>query len=527
MKTAGVMFDFYDDPTGSVLKSVFPDAEELPEVVKTAHILNAEERDVLRDEAYALVMHNDGQVFRKFACVDPGNTLLSLVYFEKTAGILPQEARDAAYANIMARAAEFDLLDKEAESSTQKTLNETHGLGAMAGAGALYAHLHGRHLGRGAAFGGTAWLAAKGLKAAVKDKKASLEKSAVKKEDEEEAPKKDEPRGTGKHPQRKRDPMEQPFAGDEADWAQRTNLRSIQAGGPSSGRVGEALSNLNTKTAAAPGVMQQIAAHGKKAVDWAKPHAAKAVEAVKANPGLAAGAAGAGIVAGRMSKNASVDVSGQTPEIRFVKQAAEHHALGHKFPLDSYSDIRAAVDYFKQSWPDFQPPERHEFAVKVAARAEAIGLEVPELMARYGSTSYAPDVEAHLANRKANCGAEFHEVYDALKEKRAEIEPEHFAALLSKADVTTGLNWHWGGAVSDPWLATFGGTTASEKTAFGWEGGGYTVDAEKLQEAAASGVLKGNFTDDIVTAFEKDPVTIFSSMPDDTKLIMARLASEA
>jgi hypothetical protein len=406
MKTAGVMFDFYDDPTGSVLKSVFPDAEKLPEVVKTAHILNSEERDVLRDDAYALVMHNEGQVLRKFACVDPGNTLLSLVYFEKTAGILPKDARDAAYASIIARAEEFGLLEKE----------------------------------------------------------------AVKKEDEDEAPKKDEPRGSGKHPQRKRDSMSQPFAGDDADWAERTNLRSIQAGGPSSGRVGEALANLNTKTA-------------------------------------------------------SVDVSG-AQEVRFVKQAATHHALGHRFPLDSYADIRAAVDYFKQSWPDFQPPERHEFAVKVASRAEAIGLEVPELMARYGSTAYAPDVEAHLANRKANCEKQYHEVYDALKEKRAEIEPEHFAALLAKVDTTTGLNWHWGGAVSDPWLATFGGTTQSEKTAFGWEGGGYTVDAEKLQEAAASGALKGNFTDDVVAAFEKDPVTIFSSMPDDTKLIMARLASE-
>jgi len=409
MKTAGVMFDFYDDPTGSVLKSVFPDAEKLPEVVKTAHILSIEERDVLRDEAYALVMHNEGQVFRKFACVDPGNTLLSLVYFEKTAGILPKEARDAAYASIISRAEEFGLLEQE--------------------------------------------------------------KTAGKKDDDEkDSYLRPEPRGTGKHLQRKRDPMSQPFAGDDADWAERTNLRSIQAGGPSSGRVGEALANLNTKTAA-------------------------------------------------------VDVSGKQ-EVRFVKQAAEHHALGHKFPLDSYADIRAAVDYFKQSWPDFQPPERHEFAVKVAARAEAIGLEVPELMARYGSTGYAPDVEAHLANRKANCGQEFHEVYDALKEKRAEIEPEHFAALLAKADTTSGLNWVWGGAVSDPWLATFGGKTASEKTAFGWEGGGYQVDAEKLQEAAASGVLKGNFTDDIVTAFEKDPVTIFSSMPDDTKLIMARLASE-
>ena len=446
MKTAGVMLDFYDDPTGSLMKVWYPTPESLPEIVKTAHILSPEERAVLRDDAYALVMHNEGQVFRKFACVDPGNTLLSLQYFEKTAELLPVEAREAAREALRARAIEFGLIE------TEKT-------------------------------------AAKGL-------------------------------------QRKRDPMAQPFAGDENEVAQRTNLRQVISGG---GKVTDALGNLNTKTAARkppPGLFNSAMAQGKKAIDWATPHTNKAMDAVKAHPGLTAGAVGAGIAAGRMSKNANVvDVSGKQ-EIRFVKQASETHALGHKFPLDSYADVRAAVDYFRQSWPEFQPPERHEFAVKVAARADAIGLEVPEVMARYGSTEYAPDVEAHLANRKANCGKEFHEVYDALKEKQAEIEPEHFAALLAKADVTAGLNWHWGGAVSDPWLSTFGGKSVTEKTAFGWEGGGYQVDAEKLQEAAASGVLKGNFTDDVVAAFEKDPVTIFSSMPDDTKLIMARLASE-
>lgn len=394
MKTAGVMLDFYDDPTGTVLRSVFPSQEDLPEIVKTAHILNIAEREVLRDEAYALVMQDEGKVFRKFACVDAGNTLLSLLYFEKNAHLLPEEARKATAAVLLERAAEFDL-------------------------------------------------------------PVGIKKLAA------------------KSPSRTRDPMNQPLVGDEADWLERTNLGKPITGGVDSGRVGTALSSMHTKMASAP-----------------------------------------------------IDVSGKQPETLFETKEASIYALAGQYPLDSYADIRAAVAYFEENWPQMQPPDRHEFAVKTAARAEEIGVEVSERMSRYGSEAYAPDVESHLAQRKANADEKYHEVYDALKEKRASIEPEHFAALLAKADVAAGLNWSWGGAVQDPWYSTFGGVAGSEKTAFGWEGGGYSVDAEKLQDAAASGALQGHFTPDIVKAFTQDPVAIFSSMPDDTKLIMARLADE-
>ena len=102
MKTAGVVFDFYDDPAGSLLKKTFPSLEELPEIVKEAHILSEEEREVLRDEAYALVMINEGKTLRKFACVDKGNTFLSALYFIENRDKLPEEAQKIASANIFA-----------------------------------------------------------------------------------------------------------------------------------------------------------------------------------------------------------------------------------------------------------------------------------------------------------------------------------------------------------------------------------------------------------------------------------------
>lgn len=483
MKTAGVVFDFYDDPRGRILKEVFPTPEDLPDFIKTAHILSPTEREILRDDAFALVMQNEGKILRKFACVDPGNTLISLLYFEKTAELLPEEAREAARQALLARAIEQGFVEQE--------------------------------------------------KTAAKEKKKTVPTSMS----------------------RTRDSALQPTVGDEADWAARTNLISVR-GGADSGRVIPTANQMNMKTAGA-----EAAAKG-----WGsavKPHLDKALDFVKKNPWQSAGLAGAGVVAGRMSKNAGVektaavravpnhfegteendtlaglhdtveqligrapiDVTGKEPKPKVEHEKAKLAALEH-YPLDSYADVRAAVDYFSQSWTAFNPQDRHEFCKLAAPRAYEIGLEVPELMLRYGSTEYAPDVEAHLASRRANSEPKFHEVYDALQEKQAELDPEMFAELLCKADSASGLSDHWGGAVQDPWYSTFGGQ-GQEKTAFGWEGGGYQVDAEKLQGVAASGALKGSFEDDLVKAFEKDPVAIFSSLPDDTKALIAQIATEA
>jgi hypothetical protein len=424
MKTAGVVFDFYDDPNGSLLKQAFPTADVLPEAVKTAHILTPEEREVLRDEAYALVAVNEGKVLRKFACVDAGNTLLSMLYFEKNASLLPEEARAAVAARLLQEAEAFKLPYGVKTAAQRPDVTRPTDESQLA------------------------------TKQAEPDAKDAKRKA------------KGEGRQSGMS--RERDSMQQPLVGDEADWAARTNLVSVR-GGADSGKV-------------IPTAQQ-------------------------------------------MNKAAMLDLTGKEPAPVFQKRASENSALGGKYPLDSYADIRAAVDYFKQHWTDFDPVERHVFSVKTASRADEIGLEVPDVMRRYGSMTYAEDVDAHLANRKANCEEKFHGVYDAMLEKQAEIHPEDFADLLSQADVAAGLNWYWGGAITDPWFATFGPQT-NVKTAFAWEGSGYTINAEQLEDAAANGALEGNFDKEIVKAFEKDPVAIFSSLPDDSKAIIARLASE-
>ena len=484
MKTAGVVFDFYDDLSGSLLKLTFPTPEALPEFVKTAHILSPEEHGVLRDEAYALVMANEGKILRKFACVDAGNTLLSCLYFEENAQKLPEEAVKVAAVNLASFCQDFGF---EPTNFVK--------------------------------------MAAKGGQS------------------------------------RTRDSMKQPLVGDEADWAARTNLVSIR-GGADSGRVIPTANQMKTAgllnvyvvrpnevpqeinldsfhklnpEAKPPAKKKTAEIHGcgQTLTDDKKDNGpkSKAPDIQKKNlPMKDQNAFAVGTGQGDLEVNYKslpkiatiVDVSGKVPVCVFEKRASKTFALGNFYPLDSYADVSAAVHYFNDYYTTMSPSDRHEYAVKTASRADELGIETSELLSRYGSTEYAPDIDAHLASRKT-IAPNFGAVYDAMREKRAEVNPETFVELLQKVDEEAGLNWYYGGEVTDPYLATFGGKEKAASADWSWDGD-ERLTAEKLQGLSGSEEFNNSFDADITKEFAKDPVAIFESMPAPTKAIMARLA---
>ena len=113
METSGLILDVYDDFKGDVLRSLYPSSEGLPDFVKTAQVLSSEDRSRLPDDAFALVLQNGEQVLRKFACIDEGNTALSVQYFLKNAHKLPDEAQKIAATNLVAACGWYDLVVPE------------------------------------------------------------------------------------------------------------------------------------------------------------------------------------------------------------------------------------------------------------------------------------------------------------------------------------------------------------------------------------------------------------------------------
>lgn len=448
MKTAGVVIDFYDDLSGEVLKSFFPAGQDLPGVIKTAHILSPEEREALRDEAYALILNNNGTVLRKFACVDEGNTLLSVLYFMENFDRLPEPAIKTAAAHLSEFCEEFNI-----PVPNLVKLAKTTGMA------------------------------------------------------------------------RTRDPIRQPIIGDEADWSQRTNLVSIQ-GGADSGRVIPTASQMKTAAAEIHAPMGGgIFLTDEKKLNG--PHKEMPTLNVsgplpylddfhKVNPEFKHKQK-------KTKKAEVVDVTGENSPILVKRASAERTALGGKFPLDSLADVNKAIEYFNENYKYMEPIEAHIFAVKTASRADELGISINETMERYGSTTYAEDVDAHMANRIACSTAEVVPLYEELREKRASIPPEEFAEMLSQIDEVSGTKWAWGGEVADPYYATFGKVASS----WSWQSRtGDFVHEENLKWLARNGrpAVHKHFASDVTNAFVKDPVAIFESLPDDAKVILARLA---
>ena len=537
MKTAGVVFDIYDDLSGSILKEYFPVAEGLPDMVKEAHLLSPEEHEVLRNEAYALVMADEGKVMRKFACIDAGNTVLSVLYFEKTAEKLPVEAVQVAAQNLCSFCEDFGIEPTNFLKMASKGASRTRDpmMQPLVGDEADWAARTNLVSVRGGADSGKVVPTASQMKTAA---------------------------------------AEEPLAGGESEYKPGTIGKAVRVGGAvAGGLAGGRIANTNIgrlSTGMSIALPARVVAtllnrgghhHAALVADSmgeaarlaipmylgakAGYHGVKKLQEV----GHKKGAEERRWIANTIRANPSstdaekewikdndpttkvstiVDVSAKEPIPMVEKRASINTAVDGKYSLDSYADVKKAVEYFNENWPSIDVEDRHEYCVKTAARADQLGVEIDALMERYGSTSYAPDVEAHLANRKANVEAEFHELFDSLKEKRASIHPEDFAQLLAQADIVSGLNWSWGGAVSDPWLATFGGETEKQaESAWNWKSDlGEVVNATQLKKLALSGRahLTAKFSGDMVDAFQKDPVAIFESMPQTHKALIAKMA---
>lgn len=123
MKTAGLVLDHFDDPSFELLAAA-TEGHDLPSLIKQAQLIPPEDVPQLPDDAFALVLVNDGYKLRKFACVDPAHTALSCMYFHETRDNLPFEAQKVAAVNLSAACNYFGLpttptLDKLASELSQ------------------------------------------------------------------------------------------------------------------------------------------------------------------------------------------------------------------------------------------------------------------------------------------------------------------------------------------------------------------------------------------------------------------------
>jgi hypothetical protein len=322
-----------------------------------------------------------------------------------------------------------------------------------------------------------------------------------------------------------RDPKKKKTPSEEADWKMRTNIETMTGGtaseisSPTSGEVKqgavEADSALGSGTddtrnimPGYPSTRPALQSHD-KVVDPAAPFT---------------GTAGASSVNYR-----HVNVTHLKPKKIVEKEKkAAHYALGEKYPLDSMRQVLQAIDYFETYKESFSPRERHEYAVKTASRVDELCLEMTPSLERYGSTEYAPDVNAHLLVRLANCPENVRPIYEQMQEKLASLEPEEMATLLEATDKLAGF-YQYNSAIPDPYFTVFGGWAEKEKKAhWSWMGpAGEYISAKELKILANNGrpTVHRIFSSDLANAFCLNPIGTFEKLPLEQKKIMVHMAS--
>lgn len=531
-RIAGFVFDTYDDVDGRVLRSVVPDIQHLPSFVKTASRLTQDQIERLSDDRFALVMLNEGAKFKKYACVDEGNTALSVMYLLKQAHLLPPEAVKIAASNLVGACEQFGL-----DVPPQLKIAAKSGVSPVSG---------------------------KSERPYAKNAKVSRIQFPVT----------EVPKVTTMNPH-----LGQHDAGLD-DIKDRVNADGVAG----NNMVQVPIFPMKEKEKQAFSVTtrgHQLDAERYKAHSKAHYDSAKARESYTQDNPLGSHVSGhavAGIgdrlharhldyaakkheegknawnpfggmltksrheakekrAAEAVTKQKSwrqlpyVDVSGWDPSSAegSIERMPEMTLLGGHYPVDGYDQIKTAAEYFSIDGKDFHPRQKHEYCIKLASRMSDVGMEIPEDIERYGSTTYAADVDSYVTARRPYVHEEFHPALDLLLEKRAQVSPGTFAEALNEFDTISDLRWHWGTKVADPWYSTFG-PSLEKVAAANWtfEDGGARIDEEDLKNLAMNGgeLLQKSFGPHFLRDFQKNPKTVFNSMPKPNQIVIARMAMD-
>jgi len=472
MRTSGLVLDIYDDFQGQTLRSLYPSFSDIPEQVKTARALGSEDRAALPDDVFALVLENDGQKIRKYACVDEGNTTLSVQFFLKNAHKLPVEARIRGAENLKVACAWYNIAPPpELEKIALGAAPILAGIASIPILAGTAHEMAGRHAAVGALGGRDGTI--------ITPQQRDSYRAEMMKGAEINASVDNPISAPSKGPV-----VSQTVVKKTADIGHLVKDRRSQ--GEDFGPEESNRYDGYTKGENIPALKQMRAMH---------PH---------------------------------VDVTNKEPPKVVVEKKASIFALPGRYPLDNYAQVKEASAYFDQYSRMFAPEERREYCVQMVKRASALGIPVSEVARKYAAEDYAPEEEikvGHALRREALGGnKDAIALLDNIYEKRASFDASTFCSVLEEFDKVVHLDFAYNRGVPDPYYSTFGEKTA--ETTWSEILGNDLVTEEDLRRLSKIGVraLKSTFSEDFAQEFRKDPVGIFKSLPRDQKKLIMRMA---
>jgi hypothetical protein len=192
---------------------------------------------------------------------------------------------------------------------------------------------------------------------------------------------------------------------------------------------------------------------------------------------------------------------------------------------------QSSFDFIKdasQRWDDIDPYDRHEAAVEIVKLAAGIGASVPDKIYKYSGISLNPLFSKIAeARRDFSPNVEIQDGYWRLSKMAAAMDPDDVVEALYLLDEQAQLNHRYGDRIPDPVLSVYGTTKEAE---YSWFVGGDYVTGSMLVRYAgsnASNRMDEIFSEDLRDLFRKDPIEVFKKMPEEQKVLLARLASQS
>lgn len=193
-----------------------------------------------------------------------------------------------------------------------------------------------------------------------------------------------------------------------------------------------------------------------------------------------------------------------------------------QFAFATPTHLKLACAFLERQHEKMPTELRHKYAAQIQRRSQELGLGIQGgIVAKYASDHYSPLVDAHLSARASllQSDNENRGRLEKIATLKKSMSPSHFAQVLSAFDKKAGLNRYYGGALVDPFLATFRQQPdpyASQriKLASARE---LTVEELKTIVGTKFDKIAEYLGKTIATELQKDPMTIFESLPMDAK----------
>lgn len=466
MQTSGLVLDVYDDFNGETLRSLYPSSADIPDNVKTASLVRGATRDQLPDDVFALVLVNNGEKLRKYACVDPGNTELSVQYFLKHAHKLPAEAQKVAAMNLATACSWYDMQPPEELEKIALGLGTLMAVPTVLGAaGAIKSNM-----GAAKASGGQLLNAAM-LKAGEVNGTTTM-------------------------------PAEEP-----ANLSPTPSKTTINK----TARVGHLVRHEGT--AVEPDVAQHVPGEGPKAAPQAK-HLRPTVDVSNATPPKVTHEKKASLFA--------LPSQGRYPIDSYAQVKAAGQYFGDYFRFFEPEERREyAENLVKQA--DAMGIELPYVALKYGAEGLAPELEIKvafdarrlELQSYPQQLRLLDEVESAILTQGGT------------KLAALALQPADACALLAEFDRQTGLVHSYDSTISDPFYSIYGNPKVASKVAWSDIIGNDMVTYADLRRLAHVGThtVRDTFGEDFQEEFRKDPITVYESLPRDQKKMVIHMAN--